>query len=250
VAQRAPRPRRLRRLSALAVLGLLAVLAAQPPFAVDVVSRVASAIVWQVETTKPLAAITFDDGPDPAFTPRVLDALARHDAKATFFLVGRRARQQPDLLARIRAEGHEVANHTETHGRTLLQRQSRFEAELLEAEKTLGLSAARPKLFRPPGIWLRPSQQAVAARHGYLTVLGSAYAFDPYKPPMRYIEWVITRNLRPGVIVVLHDAGGDRAHTVEALPVILRAAKEKGLRLVTLSDLLAAGRPLSDGRAP
>ena len=250
MAGRAPRPRRLRRLSALAVLGLLAVLATQPPFAVDVVSRVASAIVWQVETTKPVAAITFDDGPDPAFTPRVLDALARHDAKATFFLVGRRARQQPDLLARIRAEGHEVANHTETHGRTLLQPASRFERELLEGEKTLGLSAARPKLFRPPGIWLRPSQQALAARHGYLTVLGSAYAFDPYQPPTRYIEWVIARNLRPGVIVVLHDAGGDRAHTVAALPPILRAAKEKGLRLVTLSDLLAAGRPLSDGRAP
>jgi peptidoglycan/xylan/chitin deacetylase (PgdA/CDA1 family) len=250
VADRAPRPRRLRRLSALAVLGLLAALAVQPPFAVDVVSRVASAIVWQVETTKPVAALTFDDGPDPAFTPRVLDALGRHDAKATFFLVGRRARQQPELLARIRAEGHEVANHTETHGRTVLQPESRFEKELLEGERTLGLSAARPKLFRPPGIWLRPSQQALAARHGYLTVLGSSYAFDPYQPPVRYIEWVVARNLRPGVIVVLHDAGGDRTHTVAALPAILRAAKEKDLELVTLSELLAAGRPVSDGRAP
>jgi peptidoglycan/xylan/chitin deacetylase (PgdA/CDA1 family) len=249
VADRA-RPRRLRRLSALAVLGLLAALAVQPPFAVDVVSRVASAIVWQVETTKPVAALTFDDGPDPAFTPRVLDALGRHDAKATFFLVGRRARQQPELLARIRAEGHEVANHTETHGRTVLQPESRFEKELLEGERTLGLSAARPKLFRPPGIWLRPSQQALAARHGYLTVLGSSYAFDPYQPPVRYIEWVVARNLRPGVIVVLHDAGGDRTHTVAALPAILRAAKEKDLELVTLSELLAAGRPVSDGRAP
>jgi peptidoglycan/xylan/chitin deacetylase (PgdA/CDA1 family) len=249
VADRA-RPRRLRRLSALAVLGLLAALAVQPPFAVDVVSRVASAIVWQVETTKPVAALTFDDGPDPAFTPRVLDALGRHDAKATFFLVGRRARRQPELLARIRAEGHEVANHTETHGRTVLQPESRFEKELLEGERTLGLSAARPKLFRPPGIWLRPSQQALAARHGYLTVLGSSYAFDPYQPPARYIEWVVARNLRPGVIVVLHDAGGDRTHTVAALPAILRAAKEKDLELVTLSELLAAGRPVSDGRAP
>jgi peptidoglycan/xylan/chitin deacetylase (PgdA/CDA1 family) len=250
VADRARRPRRLRRLWALAVVGLLVVLAVQPPFAVNVVSRMASAVVWQVETTQPVAALTFDDGPDPAFTPRVLDALARHRAQATFFLVGRRARQWPDLLARIRAEGHEVANHTETHGRTLLQPQSRFEEELLEGEKTLGLSRARPKLFRPPGIWLRPSQQALAARHGYLTVLGSSYAFDPYKPPARYIEWVIARNLRPGVIVVLHDAGGDRTHTVAALPAILRAAQEKGLKLVTLSDLLAAGRPVSGGRAP
>jgi peptidoglycan/xylan/chitin deacetylase (PgdA/CDA1 family) len=241
VAEKAPSRRPRRRLAALAAVGLLAVIAVQPPFAVDVVARVASGIVWQVETTKPVAALTFDDGPDPVYTPRVLDALARHQAKATFFLVGRRARQHPDLLARIRAEGHEIGNHTETHGRTLLQRASRFEEELRAGEKTLDLGAARPKLFRPPGIWLRSSQQAAAARHGYLTVLGSAYAFDPYRPPVRYVEWVIAKNLRPGVIVVLHDAGGDRSHTVAALPAILRAAREKGLALVTVSELLAAG---------
>jgi peptidoglycan/xylan/chitin deacetylase (PgdA/CDA1 family) len=230
-----PRPRRLRRLLALAVLGLLAVLAVQPPVAMDVVARLASAIVWKVETTKPVAALTFDDGPDPVYTPQVLEILARHDVKATFFLVGRRARRRPDLLARIRAEGHEVANHTETHGRTLLQRGSTFEKELLGGEEALGLAAARVKLFRPPGIWLR---------HGYLTVLGSAYAYDPYTPT-DYIEWVISRNLRPGAIVVLHDSGGNRSNTVSALPAILRAAKDDGLRFVTLSELLAAGR---DGR--
>ena len=237
-----PRPRRLRRLSALGLLGLLAVLAVQPPFAVNVVARLASAIVWKVDTTSPMAALTFDDGPDPAYTPQILDMLARQRVKATFFLVGRRARERPDLLARIRAAGHEVANHTESHERTLLQPVSRFEEELLEGERTLGLSAARPKLFRPPGIWLRPEQQALAARHGYLTVLGSAYAYDPYRPPARYIEWVIARNLRPGAIVVLHDSGGDRSHTVAALPGILRAAKDRDLRFVTLSELLAAGR--------
>jgi peptidoglycan-N-acetylglucosamine deacetylase len=238
----APAPRPLRRLLVLTVLGVLAALALQPAFVVELVSRVASAIVWKVDTTRPVVALTFDDGPDPVHTPRVLDLLAREKAKATFFLVGRRARAQPDIVKRIRADGHEIGNHTETHGRTLLQRESLFEAELLEGEKTLGLGAAKLKLFRPPGIWLRPSQQALAARHGYLTVLGSAYAFDPYRPPVRYIEWVIARGLRPGAIVVLHDAGGDRSHTVAALPAILRAAKEKGLEPVTLSELWAAGR--------
>ncbi|HVR71171.1 MAG TPA: polysaccharide deacetylase family protein [Vicinamibacteria bacterium] len=250
MGDKAPRSRPRRRLPALAVLGVLAVLAVQPPFALDVVARVASAVVWKVETTRPVAAITFDDGPDPVYTPQVLDALARHQAKATFFLVGRRARQRPDLVARIRAEGHEVANHTETHGRTLLQPRSRFEEELLEGEKTLGLENARPKLFRPPGIWLRPSQQAAAARHGYLTVLGSSYAFDPYRPPTRYIEWVIARNLRPGTIVVLHDSGGDRSRTVAALPAILRAAREKDLELVTLKDLIGTGRAVGASAGP
>ena len=101
-------------------------------------------------------------------------------------------------------------------------------------------SPQRPAPERPPGIWLRPSQQAAAARQGYLTVLGSAYAYDPYRPPARYIEWVIARNLRPGAIVVLHDAGGDRSHTVNAVPGILHAARQKELRWVTLSELLKA----------
>jgi peptidoglycan/xylan/chitin deacetylase (PgdA/CDA1 family) len=223
------------------VLGLVAVVVVQPPFAMDVVARIASGIVWHVKTAQPLVAITFDDGPDPRYTPQVLDLLARHQARATFFLVGRRARAHPELLARIRAEGHEVANHTETHPRALWQRQSAFEEELLAGEKTLGLEKARLKLFRPPGIWLRPSQQAAAARHGYLTVLGSVYAFDPYQPPTRYIEWVIGRGLRPGAIVVLHDSGGDRSHTIAALPAILAAAQQRRLKLVTLSELWAAG---------
>jgi peptidoglycan/xylan/chitin deacetylase (PgdA/CDA1 family) len=236
-------------LLALLLLGSLTVLVVQPPFALDAVARLFPGIVWQVETTRPLAAITFDDGPDPRYTPPILDMLARERAKATFFLVGRRARAQPELVARIRAEGHEIGNHTETHGRTLLQRASRFEAELLDGEKSLGLGgAAKLKLFRPPGIWLRPSQQAAAARHGYLTVLGSSYAFDPYRPPTRYIEWVIGRNLREGVIVVLHDSGGDRSHTVAALPAILRAAKDKRLELVTLSELIRAGNDATEAQ--
>src|SRR6185503_498513 len=134
------------------------------------------------------------------------------------------------------------ANHSESHGRALLQPLSRFEEELRAGEATLGLAGARPKLFRPPGIWLRPSQQAVAAQHGYLTVLGSAYAYDPYRPPAPYIAWVIGKNLRPGAIVVLHDAGGERSHTVNALPAILQSAKDKGLRFVTVSELLRSGR--------
>jgi peptidoglycan/xylan/chitin deacetylase (PgdA/CDA1 family) len=245
VGRRERRPRRLRQALALAVVAVAAVPVVQPPVVMDALARVASGIVWQVETTQPVLALTFDDGPHPVYTPQVLDLLRRHRVKATFFLVGARARARPDLVARMRADGHEIGNHTESHGRTLLQPLGRFEQELRDGERTLGLAGARPKLFRPPGIWLRPSQQAAAARQGYLTVLGSAYAYDPYRPPAPYIEWVIAKNLRPGAIVVLHDAGGDRSHTVNAVPAILHAARQKELRWVTLSELLAAGRPSS-----
>ena len=241
----APRSSLLRRLFLLAALAMTASLVVQPSFLIELLSRVASSIVWKVKTSRPVVALTFDDGPDPVYTHQVLDLLAREKAKATFFLVGRRAREHPEIVKRIRADGHEVGNHTETHGRTLFQSDARFEEELVGGEKALGLGAAKLKLFRPPGIWLRSSHQALAARHGYLTVLGSAYAFDPYRPPARYIEWVVAGGLRPGAIVVLHDSGGDRSHTVAALPAILRAAKDRNLQLVTLSELLA---PSPDAR--
>lgn len=96
------------------------------------------------------------------------------------------------------------------------------------------------KLLRPAGGWIHSSQLALAKRRGYTCVLGSAYAFDPHSPSAGYIRWAITKNLRPGAIVVLHDAGGNRSKTVAALKGILVDAHQKGLRSVTLSELLAA----------
>ena len=208
----------------------------QPFFAVRLVEMLFPRIVWSVETQKPLFAITFDDGPDPIYTPQVLNLLARQDAHATFFLIGERARRYPEIVASIRAAGHEIGNHTDSHGATFISSQSRFEASLLRAEITLGLR--EKKLLRPGGGWIRPAQLDFAAQRGYTTVLGSAYAYDPYRPPTRYIAWVISKNLRPGVIVILHDSGGDRSNSIAALEPILIAARQKGLRCVSVSELL------------
>jgi peptidoglycan/xylan/chitin deacetylase (PgdA/CDA1 family) len=185
-------------------------------------------------------ALTFDDGPDPLYTPQVLDILDRHRVRATFFLIGENARGHPELVRRIRARGHEVGNHTDTNGRTVLMSMSRFRDSLLRAEAALALPEGGPKLFRPGGGWIRPAQLDLAMERGYTCVLGSAQAYDPRRPPTGYIRWAIARNLRPGAIVVLHDAGGDRSNTVAALPGILEAGRSRGLRFVTVSDLLAA----------
>jgi peptidoglycan/xylan/chitin deacetylase (PgdA/CDA1 family) len=233
--------RRRRLIIALAVLGVVvAVLVVQPPFAVRTLEWLFPRIVWHVETQEPLIAVTFDDGPDPIYTPQVLEILARHNARATFFLIGEQARLHPELVHAIRAAGHEIGNHTDSHGGTVLASQRNFEASLLRAETTLELRNA--KLLRPGGAWIRPAQLDYAAQHGYVTVLGSAYAFDPQRPPARYIEWVISKNLRPGAIVVLHDAGGNRSSTVAALESILAAAESKGLRSVTVSELIAQSK--------
>lgn len=219
---------------------VLLILALQPRPAVRALARVFDGCVWRVDTAQPLAALTFDDGPDPAYTPQVLQTLGRRGAKATFFLIGERARRHPELVERIRREGHEVANHTDTDGSTVLMGTQEFGDSLLWAEATLGLGRARPKLMRPGGGWLRPAQLELARRRGYVCVLGSAYAFDPYRPPAAYIRWVIAKNLEPGAIAVLHDAGGNRSSSVAALDGIIDAAQAKGLRLVTVSELLAA----------
>jgi peptidoglycan/xylan/chitin deacetylase (PgdA/CDA1 family) len=223
---------------------LFAVLAWQPRWAVDAVAALASGIVWRVPTEQPLVALTFDDGPHPTWTPQVLDVLARSQVQATFFLMGRRARAHPELVARIRAEGHEIGNHTLSHRRPLRQSDAAFLAELLEGEAALGLGPGTTRLFRPPSGWMRPSQRALAAAHGYVTVLGSAYPYDPYRPPVAYMRWVVAKNLRPGAIVVLHDGGRRRERTVEAVAGIVSDGRARGLRWVTVSELLSQGRAI------
>ena len=181
-------------------------------------------------------ALTFDDGPDPEFTPAILNILNRHHVKATFFLVGSRAALYPEIIYRIRAEGHEIANHSMTWRRTIALSTKEFEDDLLQAEATLDLSGR--KWFRPAGMWIRPAQLKRLRELGYECVLGSAYAFDPYRPPTRWIVRMITHQLAPGSIIVLHDSGGDRSNTVAALPAIIETAVARELKAVTLSELL------------
>ncbi len=195
-------------------------------------------ILWRVESSEPLVALSFDDGPDPTFTPRVLDLLARHGAHATFFLIAERALARPDLVARIRAEGHEVASHYTTRRSAWKDSDEQFADNLAFAEKVLGLQDARPRLFRPPGGIARPSQLEQARGRGYTVVLGSAYPFDPASPPAAYIRWLVTKNLAPGVIVILHDGIEDPSRSIEALPGILEAGSARGLRFVTVGELM------------
>ena len=218
-------------------------LAVHPAGIVGILARATPRIVWKVETWAPLVALSFDDGPDPVYTPQVLDILARHEARATFFLIGENARRHPELVRRIRAMGHEVGNHTDTNRSTVLMSMPRFSDSLLKAEAALAMPEGEPKLFRPGGGWIRPAQLDLAIQRGYTCILGSAQAWDPKRPPAAYIRWAVTKNLAPGAIVVLHDAGGDRSKTVAALPAILEAGRAKGLRFVTISDLMGAPRP-------
>ena len=196
--------------------------------------------MWRVKTVQPLVALSFDDGPDPAYTPQVLGLLEKHHAKATFFLIGERAARHPEVVGRIRAAGHEIGNHYYVNGATLRHSDREFVDYLDRTEKATGISTP-PKLFRPPGGVAWPHQLELARERGYLSVLGSAYPHDPAHPPVWYIRWLVTKNLRPGAIVILHDGIPDPRRSIEALEPILAAGGAKGLRFVSVGTLLENG---------
>ncbi len=226
-------------------MGIAAVIVLwQPLWAFDVLAFAFPRIVWRVETDAPLVALTFDDGPAPDHTPEVLGILARHHARATFFMIGARAEAHPQLVGEIRRAGHEIGNHYYTLRSTRRASDAEFLANLGKAEKALDLAA--PKLFRPPGGTARASQLKLAAANGYTCVLGSAYPYDPAHPPAAYIRWLVAKNLAPGVIVILHDGIADPSRSIAALEGVLVAGEQKGLRFVTVGELLrssvAAGR--------
>ena len=227
---------------AMVLLGVgLVVFWVEPLAVVPVLERLTPNVTYRVRTDHPLVAVSFDDGPHPTFTPQVLEILQRHDAKATFFLIGERALRHPEMVSRIKAAGHEVGNHYFRNGPTLRHSDADFVDYLERTERAIGIPAG-PKLFRPPGGVAWPGQLRLARARGYECVLGCAYPHDPMHPPVWYIRWLITKNLVPGTIVILHDGIRDPSRSIQALPEILAAGNKKGLRFVSIGALVALPR--------
>ena len=222
--------------AAIALFGLFA-LWTEPVRLLPALERLTPNIVYRVRTCLPLVALSFDDGPHPNFTPQVLDILQHYDAKATFFLIGDRALRHPGVVAAIRAGGHEIGNHYSSNVSTLGHSDAAFLRNLDQTEAALGLRR-KPVLFRPPGGVAWPRQIQLAQSRGYTCVLGCAYPHDPMHPPVWYIHWLVEKNLVPGAIVILHDGISDPSRSIEALPHILEAARRKGLRFVSISELM------------
>jgi peptidoglycan-N-acetylglucosamine deacetylase len=219
----------------------LVVFFVQPLAAVSVLERLTPSVTYRVRTNLPLVALSFDDGPHPIYTPQVLEILKSGGAKATFFLIGDRAKRHPEIVAAIKAAGHEVGNHYLyfRHGLMLLHSDAEFVRNLEDVERTLGLGDG-PKVFRAPGGLARSKQLLLARDRGYTCALGCAYPHDPAHPPVWYIRWLIEKNLAPGTIVILHDGIPDPARGIQALPHILSEGRKRGLTFVSIGGLLAA----------
>ena len=228
-------------ISALVVAIWFLVFWIQPLAALSVFERLTPNVIYRVQVDLPLVALSFDDGPHPTFTPQVLDILQRHGAKATFFLIGERALRYPELVTRIKGAGHQVGNHYYKNVPTFGHSDSEFLRYLQQTEKAIGLTE-EPKLFRAPWGVAWPRQLRLARAQGYAYTLGSAYPNDPMHPPVWYITWLIEKNLAPGTIVILHDGISDPTRSIQALPQILRVGRQRGIRFVSIGELLLANR--------
>lgn len=184
-------------------------------------------------------ALTFDDGPSPHTTLQVLDILDKNNVKATFFWIGQRLKDYPQIAQQVVTAGHAVGNHTWHHWYHLMDQATAAHelddtAELIY--KTTGITTA---LFRPPGGVLTNGVADYAKQKKYAIVMWSVDPMD-YRPfdAQRLVNSVI-RKAQPGNIVLLHDGGGNHRATVKALPEIIRKLKELGYTFVTVPELLA-----------
>ncbi|HEY4899275.1 MAG TPA: glycosyltransferase [Terriglobales bacterium] len=202
-------------------------------------------------------AITFDDGPDPQWTPKILDVLKEKGVKATFFLIGVEAEDNPTLTKRIYAEGHEIGNHTFTHPDISNISNRHFEVELNLTERFFeGKLGVKPVLFRPPysidqepdtADQVRPLE--LSQQLGYITVGDKVDPNDWRDNPRRPADEIVAdvfKNLPPcapgnltcGNIILLHDGGGNRSETLKALPQIIDGLRQRGYDIVPVSSLL------------
>lgn len=203
--------------------------------------------IVSVRTSEPLVGLTFDDGPDPEFTPRLLDVLVRHGARATFFMVGQRVRAHPDIVARVVAEGHAVANHTDTHPSLPTLPGHMRRQELRTCQASLGADAT--SLFRPPFGHQTLASRLDAYRVGLEVVAWSRDVEDWLHQSASAFESRILKALEPGVVLLLHDgicngtdpAAEDRSTMLEGLDRALAAAS--ALRFLTLPELFLRGAP-------
>ena len=192
-------------------------------------------------------ALTYDDGPNDPYTLHLLDVLAKHDVRATFFLIGKFVQQRPEIVARIVAEGHVIGNHTMTHPRLPLLSADAVRKELNDCAESLapeGFVLDRTtKIFRPPFGLRRPATLRVARELGYTPVMWTVTCWDWKKTTADRVERHAQRQITGGDVILMHDGGfeqmgADRAHSVIATDRLVGEYKDKGFEFVTVPEMM------------
>ena len=209
-------------------------------FSTDVPSNFQGIVISEAKLPpeKKVIALTFDDGPWPNTTAKVLDILKKNRIKSTFFVVGQNVKNYPDLTKQIVADGNIIANHTWHHW----YHQMNAQAAAYEVANTTDIiyqtTGVRTSLFRPPGGIMNNGVAAYAKNNKYAVIIWSADSMDYSRPAVPRLMNNIFREAKPGGIVLMHDGGGDRSNTVKALPEIISRFRKQGYEFVTVPELL------------
>src|SRR5579862_4735915 len=194
-------------------------------------------------------ALTYDDGPNDPHTFRLLEVLAKHDVRATFFLIGRYVKQRPDIAQELARHGHVIGNHTFSHPNLIFTSAQETLAQLQQCERALTDAVGEhSRLFRPPFGGRRPATLRAARSLGLESVMWNVAGWDWRGKPAEYVEGKVTRKIRGGNVVLLHDGshtafGADRSQTVIATDHLIARCKSEGFQFVTVPQMMAG-----DGR--
>jgi peptidoglycan/xylan/chitin deacetylase (PgdA/CDA1 family) len=189
-------------------------------------------------------ALTYDDGPNSLYTPRLLEVLAKHGVHATFFLIGRHVQQCPEMARELVQAGHTVGNHTFTHPLLIFRREAEIRQELSQCRSALQDAIGQhSNLFRPPFGGRRPAVLRVARDLGLEPVMWNVTGYDWNAPPAEVIEGKIAKQMRGGDVILLHDGGhkqmgADRSQTVIATDHLITRYKAGGYEFVTIPQMM------------
>lgn len=212
----------------------------QRPWLARVLAR-QSTVVFAVRTRHRAVAITLDDGPDDTLTPKVLEVLARHGARATFFFLGSGVERHPDIARTAVREGHEIGNHGWLDRAAVRLSPREFDADVSRTGQAIHAATGQhPCVLRPGSGWLRPAQLRLVRASGNQVVLGSIAVVDLAVLDVEKSVRFILGRLRPGAIIVLHEGRSDRADVVTLLDRLLPEVNRLGYETLTVTDLLAS----------
>jgi len=196
-------------------------------------------------------ALTYDDGPNDPHTLKLLDVLAKHSVRATFFMIGRYVRQRPDIARAVAQAGHVIGNHTFAHPLLIFKSKAQTRAQLLDCTRALqDAIGEHSNLFRPPFGGRRPATLRIARELRLQTVMWNVTGYDWNAPPAAVIEKRVARQMRGGDMILLHDGGhramgANRAQTVIATDNLIRRYKNEGYEFVPVEEMRAIRHPLS-----
>lgn len=189
-------------------------------------------------------ALTFDDGPNDPYTPQLLEVLARHNVKATFFMLGHYVQARPDLARMVAEAGHVIGNHTFSHPNLIFLPTNRAKREIEDCRRALTDSVGQhSRLFRPPFGGRRPASLRLARSLGLEPIMWNVTGWDWKAPSSEYIERKIATRVRGGSVILLHDGGHehigvDRSKTVLATDRVIARCKGEGYGFVTIPEMM------------